>query len=518
VREATLPESRNRAIISAIVALAEAMGMETTAEGIESHDQLDLVRALRVSHIQGYIYSKPLAGGVMAERLERGDWSIKPAGPAKQRSQRHSMFRKVGIIVGNRYAPGLIRNLSETGALIDGLGDLAIGAPMIVDFGDGQLACARVCRARNRQYGVEFEHPMVNDGSGGFCTRHRVSAYQLRAAGIPSNGGAESVSIQGVGDDALEGLRAKLGLNAPSRTVLAPVGFLVTQAGGFEGDAGNSDDTGGGTARLDAPATTTFEDLANQYLDGIRDDPHKAKVDSAHLRQHILPRFGRLRPDDVTPSLVTAWLEQKVKEVQLPSSRVGEIQAIFAQLYMLAMQCGMSDDGTADKDMAIINGAQVHERRLTPEEVTRLKAAAQSSSNAQMRVIVPLLMLTRTRLRELVDACWDQLDLDAAKWHIPGGAYGKERSVKLCTEALTILADLPRWPDCDRLIINPATGRPYRSFAESWNTLRLKAALPDLEMDDLRHCAAGEDDDRVSTAPKNLVAGFLKRTKSARNS
>ena len=33
--------------------------------------------------------------------------------------------------------------------------------------------------------GVEFEIPLVNDGAGGLCTRHRVSPYALAAAGMP---------------------------------------------------------------------------------------------------------------------------------------------------------------------------------------------------------------------------------------------------------------------------------------------------------------------------------------------
>lgn len=55
VREATVAGSRNSAIIAAIVALAEALDMETTAEGIEYMDQLDLIRSLKVSHVQGWV-------------------------------------------------------------------------------------------------------------------------------------------------------------------------------------------------------------------------------------------------------------------------------------------------------------------------------------------------------------------------------------------------------------------------------------------------------------------------------
>src|SRR5437763_6042147 len=60
VRGATMPGSRNGAIIASIVSLAEALGMETTAEGVETLDELDLIRMHGCSHIQGFIYDKPL--------------------------------------------------------------------------------------------------------------------------------------------------------------------------------------------------------------------------------------------------------------------------------------------------------------------------------------------------------------------------------------------------------------------------------------------------------------------------
>ena len=64
--------TRGAAIIAAIVALAEALEMETTAEGIESLDQLELIRKLNVSHVQGYIYAKPLTLADASARLQTG--------------------------------------------------------------------------------------------------------------------------------------------------------------------------------------------------------------------------------------------------------------------------------------------------------------------------------------------------------------------------------------------------------------------------------------------------------------
>ncbi|KQN39461.1 diguanylate cyclase [Sphingomonas sp. Leaf407] len=48
------------AIIKSITTLAEALGMETTAEGVENAGQLDILREQGCTHIQGYYFSRPV--------------------------------------------------------------------------------------------------------------------------------------------------------------------------------------------------------------------------------------------------------------------------------------------------------------------------------------------------------------------------------------------------------------------------------------------------------------------------
>ena len=187
VRDATLPGSRNAAIIAAIVALANALDMETTAEGIESFDQLALVRDLGVSHVQGYLYSKAVDSAELCRLAGAGEWRIAPAGPARQRSERRSMYRKVGVLLDNGYHAALIRNLSESGALIEGLPDSPVGTELIVDFGDGQLALAAIRRKIGQRRGIAFGEPLVSDGLGGLCTSRRVSIYKLGLIGFPAH-------------------------------------------------------------------------------------------------------------------------------------------------------------------------------------------------------------------------------------------------------------------------------------------------------------------------------------------
>ncbi len=54
--------SDNQAIISSITNLAEALGMETTAEGVETRAQFDLLRKLGCQEAQGYLICEPVPG------------------------------------------------------------------------------------------------------------------------------------------------------------------------------------------------------------------------------------------------------------------------------------------------------------------------------------------------------------------------------------------------------------------------------------------------------------------------
>ena len=233
VREATLPGSRNGAIIAAIVALAGALDMETTAEGIESLDQLELIRNLRVSHVQGFVYSKALACDELCQRLEAGEWVINPSGPAKHRSERRTLYRKAGAILGSYHHPVLIRNLSESGALIEGLIDVPLGTQIIVDFGECELAVATVQRANKKQHGVAFAQPLVSDGIGGLCTSHRVSPYLLSKAGISTS---DPTGAPRLWDPAnaftVETLSESLGLKLPAQP-LGQGGEIGTGIGGM---------------------------------------------------------------------------------------------------------------------------------------------------------------------------------------------------------------------------------------------------------------------------------------------
>jgi len=57
-----MENEENLAIVRTIVALAQNLGMDVVAEGVETEDQLRLLRKLDCENGQGYLFSTPLGG------------------------------------------------------------------------------------------------------------------------------------------------------------------------------------------------------------------------------------------------------------------------------------------------------------------------------------------------------------------------------------------------------------------------------------------------------------------------
>ena len=180
VRGATIEGSRNGAIIAAIVSLAEALGMETTAEGVETLDELDLIRALGCSHIQGFIYERPLTKASASARLQQGMHAI-AKGPRSARAARQSMLRKVQVEHGDHFYTATIRNISRTGALVEGLWNVPKNTIFRIRLSEHQSATATARWSQEDRMGVEFSSALDLDERGS------IAAVGLRPAGADWN-------------------------------------------------------------------------------------------------------------------------------------------------------------------------------------------------------------------------------------------------------------------------------------------------------------------------------------------
>ncbi|MCM8556363.1 EAL domain-containing protein [Sphingomicrobium sediminis] len=155
VRGASHPKSRNSAIIRAIVALADSLGMDTTAEGVETHDDLNLIRELGCSQIQGYIFGKPSPAEDCADMIERD--SVLPQGHRSVREPRHRLMRRGLVSIGGEQVEIRLRNISAMGALIECAKPVAPGTQLTLDIiGTGPVV-GTVRWSQAGRFGIQFD-------------------------------------------------------------------------------------------------------------------------------------------------------------------------------------------------------------------------------------------------------------------------------------------------------------------------------------------------------------------------
>ena len=158
VKGATIAGNRNAAIIKAIVSLADTLGMETTAEGVENHDEIALIRELGCSHIQGYVYGKPARAPDVLMQLSAAGGLATATGYRVSRSPRTAMLRTARIQSGDVVGEVRIRNISATGAMIDGI-DVEDGTgelDVLIELLEDQMFPARLRWAADGKAGLEF--------------------------------------------------------------------------------------------------------------------------------------------------------------------------------------------------------------------------------------------------------------------------------------------------------------------------------------------------------------------------
>ncbi len=185
VRGAAQKGSMNGAIIASIVGLAGALGMDTTAEGAETHDELALIRQLGCSHVQGYIYGKPMtAEDATALLAEHGGHAV-AEGFKANRPPRKRTFRRIGVHNEGYCYAGLIRNVSMLGALIDGLWDVPSGTRFLLELDDGLFLQAQARWSADNQMGVEFDTPLDLNALGDASRFKVITGWREDVTGKP---------------------------------------------------------------------------------------------------------------------------------------------------------------------------------------------------------------------------------------------------------------------------------------------------------------------------------------------
>jgi diguanylate cyclase (GGDEF)-like protein len=154
VRGAASTTNRNAAIIRAIVTLAETLDMDTCAEGVETHDDLQLIRELGVSMVQGYIFGKPSPAETARELAN--SVTVEAEGFACIREPRHRLMRRAITSIGGETVEVKLRNISSMGALVECELAVSPGMELAIDIVGVGPVRGIVRWSQAGRFGVQF--------------------------------------------------------------------------------------------------------------------------------------------------------------------------------------------------------------------------------------------------------------------------------------------------------------------------------------------------------------------------
>jgi len=236
------------------------------------------------------------------------------------------------------------------------------------------------------------------------------------------------------------------------------------------------------------PTFATF--IEDQYMPYIKSYKRSWDTDVSLLKNHLLPRFSSKYMDEITrQDIVKMHADRKASGAAAGSAN--RLLIMMRYIFNLALKWevpGVKVNPT--KGVPLMEENNKKERYLSVDEAQRLYDAVCKSQNTMLQYIVPMLILTGARKREVLDAKWEDFDFNRRIWRIPISKSGKARHVPLSDGALNILSTMPRDMKCEWTFPNPDTKKPFVSIFCAWDTARKSVGLGDVRVHDLRHSHA----------------------------
>jgi integrase len=230
--------------------------------------------------------------------------------------------------------------------------------------------------------------------------------------------------------------------------------------------------------------------IEDQYLPYVKSYKRSWDTDVSLLKNHLLPRFSAKYMDEITrQDIVKMHSDRKASGAAAGSAN--RLLIMMRYIFNLAVRWEVpSIKVNPTKGVPLMEENNKKERYLSVDEAQRLYDAVCKSQNTMLQYIVPMLILTGARKREVLDAMWEDFDFTRRIWRIPMSKSGKARRVPLSDGALNILSTMPRDMKCEWTFPNPDTKKPYVSIFCAWDTARQSVGLGDVRVHDLRHSHA----------------------------
>ena len=224
------------------------------------------------------------------------------------------------------------------------------------------------------------------------------------------------------------------------------------------------------------------------YLPYIQTHIKSYETNISIFKNHILPDLKDTPMTSLKKIDVMSLHSNMLHKKNLAPATANKLLIFLNSAYNLANTYELLDDYNpcrGVKEYELNNQRQLF---LSKAQAKRLLSEVELSPNQHLKYIIPMLLLTGARKREVLDAQWSDFDTHNNLWTIPITKNGKKRILPITEPLQELLNRIPK--QSKFLFASPKTNKPYISIFQSWNSARVKANLPEVRIHDLRHTYA----------------------------
>jgi integrase len=206
------------------------------------------------------------------------------------------------------------------------------------------------------------------------------------------------------------------------------------------------------------------------------------------LNHYILPAFSQKKVANVSFHDVQS-LQLKLKETPY---QVNRVLALLSKMFSLAVAWSWRPDNPV-KGVERFQ-EEKRDRWLNDEELQRLWTVLENYNHHLTTYVFKLLLLTGARKGELLQASWDQFDLEKGIWTKPSHLtkQKKKEHLPLSENALVVINELQQFrkESSPYLFPSKVEDQPLKEIKRFWTTVTKEANLENVRIHELRHTHA----------------------------
>jgi integrase len=241
------------------------------------------------------------------------------------------------------------------------------------------------------------------------------------------------------------------------------------------------------------PTDTSLASLCDRYFTDyalVHKKSSSIKNNRTYIERYIKPKIGSLMVSSITRNDIIEF-HKELKNSPIQANRVVKM---LSKVFSLSEEWNLRPENTNPARNIRMYPENKRERFLSLDEIRRLMSAldeceADKTVSIHACAMFRLLLLTGARLREIMHARWEWVDMQRGTLSLPDSKTGA-KVIYLSSHALNVLHKVPKVASNPFIIVGRDEGKPLNSERKQWLRICERAGLQDVRIHDLRHSFA----------------------------